>query len=254
VNYPNQQVPQPGFALGYGQTPFNPAQQYAQVPQTQFQPPVSSPSQPLARGTLDDFYGQPAGGGGVSVASFFKDKTTGMLKPVGTRLDAMIARNVTDADIRQQTDLQNNPKTYKDGRPMFVMVIPLAVTPSPDFPEGEASWWVKGRTRDELTRAMGEAGVSGAPQAGALVSITLAGTRPIKNMQPEVLYGVNYTPPQGTQVAAPAPEPAQPAFQAPAAVTVVPAAQAPVAPAPVATGGISAEQQALLAQLQGRQG
>ena len=45
------------------------------------------------------------------------------------------------------------------------MKVPLRVQPSAAHPEGEAALYVRGQMRDELVRAMGQVGCSGAPKA-----------------------------------------------------------------------------------------
>lgn len=293
-NYPAQQPPMPQYPQqGYpAQQPYPPAPAYPQQPQPQFPvqpayppqgygqpqyaPQPQAPAQPLPAGSLDSFYQQPSASGGPSFK--FKDK------PIGTYYEGFVARTVTDADVRPQTDRQGAVQTYKDGRPKFVMVVPMAVQPSQEFQDGQAGWWVKGQARDELARAMNEAGApAGAPEAGAWIRVTLVGQRQIPGgFSPAYQYKVEYRRPQG---AGPAPQ------QAPAVeqVTGAPAVQAtpipqanfapaqnpqvgaqpmpPVqqaapapqqsAPAPAAAptqgpSGFNAEQQALFAKLTGQ--
>jgi hypothetical protein len=193
---PAPQYPQQGYPQGYAQPQYAP-QQYA---------PAPAPAAPLPTGTLDGFYEQPSGGGGPSF------KFNG--KPVGTQYVGIVARTVTNADVRAQTNNAGQVQTFKDGRPKFVMVVPMQVQPSPEFPDGMAGWWVKGQARDELARAMAEAGApAGAPEAGAAIRITLTGQRNVPNMNPQLLYRVEYVRPNG---AAPAPQPvAQPVQMAP---------------------------------------
>lgn len=244
--YP-QQPPPPGYPPQGYQAPYPPQGYPAQYPPQIPQAPAQPPAQPLARGSLDAFYNQPVMGGAPNISKFFKDPadpTGRALKQFGTYIDVVVARNATHADVRQQTDLKGNPKTFKNGDPQFVLVVPLTVAPSPEFPEGEASWWIKGRVSEELKRAMSEAGVEGAPQGGARVRITLAGQRPIRNMSPETLYSLQYTPPQGgapVPVTAPpqpqeAPQAAQAAQPAPVVQPQFTQPAAAVAPTGYATG------------------
>jgi hypothetical protein len=214
--YPPQQ---PGYA---------PPQQYAPPPAAYQQPGYAPPQQyappappPTARGTIDMFYNQPGGGSGKPL-SF-----TG--KPPGTTYRGIVARPVTDADIRQQTDRNQVPLTHKDGRPKFVMVVPLIVAQGPEFPEGMASWWVKGQPRDELSRAMAAAGApEGAPEAGAVIDITFTGERQIPGFNAQRIFAISYQRPQanGQAPAPPAPQ-AQPQWPAPGAPLSVPPAPAP---------------------------
>lgn len=278
MTYPQQ--PQ-GYPQGYAQ----PAQYPAQPPMPQYPPaapaypaapyppqggypqpyPVAPAGPPLPTGTLDGFYEQPSGGGGPSF------KFNG--KAVGTTYTGIVARTVTNADVRAQTDQGGRPVTFKDGRTKFVMVVPMQVAPSPEFPEGVAGWWVKGQARDELARAMDEAGApAGPPEAGAAIRVTLIGMRPIPGMNPAFQYRVEYVRPGGAapveqvpeagayyvsptqQVAAPV-QYQQPPMPQQIPVQPMPVqVQAPVAAAPVASAPspMSVEQQALLAKLTGR--
>lgn len=224
--YPPQQAP-------YGQYP----------PQAPQYPPAPAPA-PAAPGSLDGFFGQPAGAEGPSFK--FKDR------PNGTSYSGIVARQVTDSDVRTQTDRDGRPQTFRDGRPKQVMVVPMVVQPSPEFPEGRASWWVAGGAKDELVRAMAEAGApAGPPEAGAAITVTKVGERPIPGFNPKYLYRIEYLRPEGAGQAAPA-APAPAVEQSPAqAAPAAPVEQTPaVAPA---TGGLDAEQQALLSKLTGSQ-
>jgi hypothetical protein len=280
VNYPTPQYPQAPQQTypqqGYGQQ-YPAQQQFPQAPAPQQYPAQGFPQQgaaqtpgpPLAQGSIDDFYGQPSTGSGPSIS--WKDK------PVGTAYAGIVARDVTSADIQQQTDFTTKaPQFYRDGRPKFVMKVPLKVQPSPEFPEGEATLFVRGQMRDELVRAMSEAGVDGAPRAGAGILVTLSGKRNSgQGLNPANQFTIQYTAPAGGQApAAPpsapeqqytqpvpeqAPQPAPPAPQVqqqqsaqhPQVPAQAPqATQAPQS-APVPPSDLSAEQQALLAKLTG---
>lgn len=242
-NYPQYppQPPVPQYPTGYAYPP--------QMPQ-QYAPPVQAPTTPA---TLDTFYDQPSAGGGPA----FKFMDANRQPMVGKTYVGIVARPVTNADVRPQTDQQGVPQTYRDGRPKQVMVVPMTVVTSPEFPEGVAGWWVKGQARDELLRAMGEAGApAGPPEAGAGISVTLTGTRPIPGFNPQFIYKVVYQRPAGAAAVTAAPMPAA----APAPAAAVPAAQAaPAAPAPAqpalqAPSNLTTEQAALMAQLQGQAG
>lgn len=243
--YPQQYPPQ---QQGYGQIP-------AQQP----------PAQPLAQGSIDDFYNQPSTGGGPSISWSNKD---GSQKPVGSSYAGVVTRDVTASDVQQETDYKTQqPKFYRDGRPKFVMKVPLQVNPSQEHPDGEAALYVKGQTRDELVRAMSEAGVDGAPKAGALIEITLVNRKPMgQGMNPANVVAIRYTP-AGGQPPAPAPQApsapspalgAQPVAQAQAPVPQQPAAQAPQvaqppAPAQQLPEGLTPDQAALFQRLSGQQ-
>lgn len=274
---------QPGYPAQYPQAPAAYPAQYpqapaapqypampgypAQYPQGGYPAAPAAPAAPSAPGSLDGFYGQPSASGGPS----FKFQG----KPIGTAYAGTVERPITDADVRQQTNQAGIPQTYRDGRPKFILVVPLLVQASAEFPEGKAGWWVKGQARDELVRAMSEAGApAGPPEAGALIQVTLVGQRAIPNMNPAYLYRISYTrptdgPAQTVQAAVQAPAaypapaaPAQPAYPAPAPAAypaqyppAAPAYPAPTYPAaqPAAPGqpGLTAEQNALMAQLTG---
>jgi hypothetical protein len=272
--YPQQPYAQPAPQQyppqGYGQP------QYAQpAPQPQYAP-QQPPAQPLPQVTLDGYWQQPSASGGPSLK--FKDAAGN--PQIGKAYEGFIARAITDSDVRPQTDRNGVVQTYRDGRPKAVMVVPLTLQPSQEFPDGQAGWWVKGQARDELARAMAEAGApAGAPEAGAFVRITLINVRPIPNMSPAFQYRVDYVRPQGSpQAPAPVqppqqaqqpvpqqaqqPVPQQVSQQVPATVpqqvpqaAPVQQAQAPIAasPAAPATVGFSPEQQALFAKLTGGQ-
>lgn len=206
--YPPQQ-PQQYAAPGYP-----PQQAYAPpAPQQQAPPPV--------QGTLDDFYNQPSSGGGPSLK----------FEQVGTRYVGVVSRPIGPGDVQQQTNTQGVPQTFKDGRPKWVMKVPLQMQPSPAYPDGLAQWYVKGAARDELVRAMAEAGApEGAPQAGAIIDITFTSTRAAGvGMNPAKLFHVVYTKPgdqpgqppsqpqqapQGADAPSPAPAPPAPPQQA----------------------------------------
>lgn len=288
--YPGQ--PQQQYAPqqpGYPQQAFPPAPAQQGFPQQGYAPqaPPAAPTVPLAQGSLSDFYNQPSVGGGPSIA--WTDKNTQAPKPIGTTYVGVVARDVTSSDVQQQTDFKTQqPLFYRDGRPKFAMKVPLKLQASQEFPEGEASWFVKGQAKDELQRAMSAAGVDGAPKEGAVIAITLVQRRPSgPGMNPANIVQVDYRPGQGGQqvaqptaevqqpVAAPAqqyaPQPvqAQPQYaaqapqpavqqyaQQPAAQVAPPAAaHAPVQPAQgfVMPDGLSEEQKALFAQLAGNQ-
>lgn len=240
-----QYVPptQPGYPQGYA----------PQAPQ-QHQGPVG------ATGSIDEFYAQPSTGGGKGIS--WKGK------PDGTSYIGVVARDVSSADIQQDSDpMTKQLKFYRDGRPQFAMAVPLVLN-HPDFPEGEARLFVRGQLRDELTRAMAAVGVTGAPKAGDTLQVTLTHRKQGSGAVPQNIFAVVYTPAGGAPAAPqsvaqvpaqPVAQPVAPAQQyaAPAAPTA-PAPQAPAAaPAPqaqlAAPAGLAPEQVALLAQMTGQQ-
>lgn len=257
--YPQQGYPQPAPQPAYApQAPAYPQQPYA-APQ-----PVQ---QPLAQGTIDDFYNQPSSGGGPSLK----------FEQVGTRYIGVVARPLGPGDVQQQTDTMGRALFFKDGRPKFVMKVPLQlVQPHPAYPEGTAQWYVKGAAKDELARAMAAAGCPAdvkAPEPGATIDVTFVSTRQSgAGMNPAKVFQVVYTRPNGAQgqAATEAPSPvavAQPVPQVPQQpVQPAPVQQyAPQAPQPAAQvapqqgqglavpEGLTPEQQALFAQLAGQQ-
>jgi len=276
--YPQQPQSYP-VQPAYPQQPYaQPSPQYPQQGYPQGYPQQYTPPVPLPAVSLDDYWQQPSSSGGPSLK--FKDTVGNPL--IGKAYEGFIARPITDSDVRPQTDRNGVPQTYRDGRPKSVMVVPLLLQPSPEFPDGQAGWWVKGQSRDELARAMAEAGApAGAPEAGAFVRITLVNVRPIPNMSPAFQYRVEYVRPGGAaQAPAQAPQAVpQPVQQVPAPMPVqqpVPQQMAPVMStasgqpvmhqqpvpqAPVqqqiaqpqaAPAGFSPEQQALFAKLTGQ--
>ena len=200
--YPPQAPPGYPPPAAYPQAPPG----YPQAPQgyPQAPPPVAAPMP----GTLDDFYAQPSTGGGKSLA----------FEHPGTQYIGIVTRPISNADIEQQTNPSTKePAFFKDGRPKYVMRVPLQMQPSAAYPDGLAQWYCRGSARDELIRAMAEVGApEGPPEAGAIITITMTGTRPAgAGMSPAKLFQVQYRRPQGAQpaapVAAPAPPPPTPA-------------------------------------------
>jgi hypothetical protein len=147
---------------------------------------------PAAVGTLDDFLGQPRSGGGAALKWGNK--------PDGYTITVQIARDVIDSDIRQQTDTRQVPQTFRDGRPRWVMVVPVIVPPGhPEHPDGKAQWYVKGDAHNALAEAMAKSGTSAkVPEGGAWVTITKTGTRNIgQGMSPATTFTVVYQSPNG---------------------------------------------------------
>ncbi len=199
--------PQQGFMPqnGYGGQPGY--EQYRQGP------PGPPPEQ--VRGTLQGFMDQPSGGNN-SLA----------FMTLGTRYVGTVIRSVTDADVSPQTDMLTGAVgTYSDGRVKLVMKIPLLVQPSAQFPDGTATWYVKGHDRDELTRAMEAAGVEAdpatgrlyPPRAGDMIDVTYVSDRPGKRgMNPTKVKRVVYAKGNGIAPQVPqqvqAQQPVQPAY------------------------------------------
>lgn len=209
--WPGQQVPQQSW----------PGQQMPQIPQQAPQQPAPQ----LAQGSLDSFYNQPSSGGG-KVWSF---------KETGAEYFGIVARTLTNADVQQQTQPGSNlPATYRDGRPKFLLKVPMLVPLTAEHSDGRAQWWCAGVQRDELVRAMVSAGApEGAPEAGAGIWVKKTGTRPTgPGMNPAGVYEVRYwRPEQAHQIAA------QFGIAVPDAAQAVPAAQNGVAPAQAESNG-----------------
>lgn len=231
------QVPQ-GYAPAPGYAPQMPQGYAPQAPQPVSAAPVNA--------SLEDFFSQPSSGWGPSWS--FKGK------PIGTSYVGMVGRPVTNSDISQQTAPNSNtPLFYKDGRPMLVMKVAMTVQVDQTYPEGKAQWYVQGQARDELARAMAEAGApAGPPEVGALIALTFSGERPNNFGTMSKQYTVRYQRPEGAAPAAPV----APVAAAPAAPVAPAQPQAPVAPpappAPAVPAGLPADKAALLAQLTGQ--
>jgi hypothetical protein len=230
------------------------------VPQANFQQPnlqqgfqqqAAAPQQVAARGTLEDFFNQPSGGGGPSVTSkFFNDR------PQGSWLQLTVLADVTNADVQHQKTPQGVLQYFKKNgqddltRPKLVLVVKVQVTGSSDgthatvFPDGTASLWLKkGPVTDDLIRAMTAAGdPSGYPKAGAQMVMQSAGSQPSRTVgfSATKLYGFQYAAPAGgvdptsqapvtTAVSTPAPASAVASVPVPAPTPApAPAASAPV--------------------------
>lgn len=249
----------------------------------QAQAAASAPQQVAARGTLEDFFNQPSGGGGPSVTSKFFNK-----RPQGSWLQFTVLSDVTHADVLHQKTPQGQLQYFKKNgqddltRPKLVLVVKVNVTGSSDgthtteFPDGSASLWLKkGPVTDNLIRAMAAAGdPSGYPKGGAQMVMQSAGEQASRTVgySATKLYdfkyaapasGVDPTPPalavNGTAIsAAPMTPPPAPALTVTTATEVspVPATDATASPsntppAPEADDPKAAERAALLAKLQG---
>ncbi len=154
----------------------------------------------LARGTLEDYLNQPQmGGGGKSITSYFNGK------PQGSWLQFTVRRDLNANDVRQQTDLQGKPLTYRNDDPKLVLIVPVTVTGGSDpswqqFENGDGTLWLKGLLQEEFNRAAAAAGDtpykngSYVPRGGASGVIASAGERP--NRQPgyqaSKLYQMQY--------------------------------------------------------------
>lgn len=192
---------QPGYGPGpgYGQQQGYQQQQGYGPPQGQGYGPGpgygAPPPQQQPKGTLGAFFDQPAASG-ASLGKFFTNP--------GQSTEGIVARPLTHADVRPQTNMQTGQiQTFKDGSVKWHMIVPLLVQQSQLFPEGKAAWYVKGQAKEELTRAMLEAGAPPdeeghlVPEAGAWVRITFTGYRQVPGMNAAKQYEVIYRRPQG---------------------------------------------------------
>jgi hypothetical protein len=248
---PPAPAPGPGYqgmpVQGYyqGPPPGAPQPGYQGIPQQGYQgnpwqgnpyaaPELRNPPPPVVQGDLDSFYNQP-GGGGRSIASFLH-------KQVGQSITGVVARPITNADVTQQTDFTSGRGLeFRDGRPKFQMIVPLRVQESIEFPEGKATWYIRGSERDELAAAMARAGAPpGPPEMGAIITITYIGDRQIPNLNAKKLHDIVYRrpdgsgappPPNGQQAQVP-PQPAPPAPAAPQGYQQQQGPQPPYAQAP----------------------
>jgi hypothetical protein len=213
--YPPQQPQQPPQypPPGYQQYPPQQPQYQQPPPQPQYQAP------PPPQGTIDGFYDQPAASG-KSIAGWFQTP--------GQSITGVIARAITNADTRPQTDMQTKqPKYYADRRPMLTMTIPLLVQPTPDFPDGRAAWIISSSDREDLDAAMQAAGCKPrtVPEAGAVLTITFTGYKQIPGFgAPKKVKSVTYQRPanvagngngQAPQASTPEQPPVQPVLPMP---------------------------------------
>lgn len=230
------QAPQ-GYPQQYPPGQFQPPQQFQGYPAPQMAPPAP----PLASGTVDDFYAQPTVGGGPGLKfDNVGDSHVGMVNGA--------------CSVIQETDFQTKaPKFFRDGRPKFQLVIPLKL------PDGtDARWFVKGADREELVRAMTEAGApAGPPEDGALLKITYVENKPVPGVPtPRKVKRVDYRRPQGAQSAPPPQAAAEQPAPAPAAAPPPQAAPVPQpapAPQPAAQApGLDANGAEMLARFTGQ--
>lgn len=271
-------TPPPPPGINFNDPKFQaPQAQSAYVPQAQQQ--AQQPQPELARGTLEDFYSQPAASnGGKGATQFFGSVQKGNRKPDGTWLQLRIDRDITNADVSQLTDTNNVPQTWKygpmAGKPKFQLTIPATAIGSSDgthlqfFEGGAVRLYLKPGPVTDAFRAALQAGgePSGFPKAGSQLVMIAAGQKANKgNYSPTMLYDFRYTAPNGSETPAapenpPADNPQIPVPPAPVP-PVEPPATPPAPPAPPATpvsppaeapgDDKKDERAALLAKLQG---
>lgn len=269
-------TPPPPPGINFNDPKFQaPQAQSAYVPQAQTQ--AQQPQPELARGTLEDFYSQPAASnGGKGATQFFGSVQKGNRKPDGTWLQMRIDRDITNADVSQLTDTNNVPQTWKygpmAGKPKFQLTIPATAIGSSDgthlqfFEGGAVRLYLKPGPVTDAFRAALQAGgeSSGFPKAGSQLVMIAAGQKANKgNYSPTMLYDFRYTAPNGSETpeapaapgTPPADNPQAPVPPAPPAPPVEAPSTQPAPPpvAPVENPGDDkeAERAALLAKLQG---
>jgi hypothetical protein len=127
-SYPPQPQGYPAPQQGYGPPQGYPAPQG--YPQQNFGQPQGypQPSEPAPQGDLDAYLNQPAMSGN-SLSKFVNGQ-------VGQSLTFRVARTITKADIRPDTDSNNNVLKWRDGNYRWVMVVPCDVPQGPVFPDG----------------------------------------------------------------------------------------------------------------------
>jgi hypothetical protein len=260
-------------AQNYGQqAPIAPPTGYQQMPSNFTQhtasAPPAPPKQAAVAGSLAAMFEQPNAGAGPSINPTSKS-------PVGTTVVMTVARDVSDADVRQNTSPEGTLLWRNDGSPQFLMVVPVI-----DAATGEEKGlYVSGPLWTKLNDAMHTAGypANSAPRGGDTIAVKKTGefqnrNRTMSNRW-EVLYqiaeGNKANPYTGQQTAvadslATSPEPSSPLppevsreiadfTQQTAAPTQAP----PLADVPVATvtptgpADLSPDMAALLQQMTG---
>ena len=203
--YPQQPAPGYGAPQGYGQQ---------QQPQPQPQPQGPPPS-------LADYYSQPKGGGGPTV------KFSAPFQ-VGFGFEFRVARDVTEADLEQQTNpVSKQLEFYRDGRRKIQLKVPLIVGVTPEWPEGRATLYAKSGVREALDAGMAAAGCPPRtfPKEGDTGYIQWVGLQPVQGQSDKKLFEVRYTPgPKWSNLASSngQPQSASEPVQAPAAPSVLP--------------------------------
>jgi hypothetical protein len=244
-----------GYQQGYQQGPPQNGYQnqgYQQGPQQGYQQGPQQQGPPVPQGTLAEFLNQPAAAGASLNAAF----------PVpGSRCRVTVARNVTDADVQAQTDMNTGAvRTFRDNRLRMMLIVPVLVEGHPAFPDGRSAWYVKGQVWEELRRAMDEAQVPPdangrvLPEGGAVVDIVREQDRPVRNMSPQHIFSITYRRPAGAQNGVRPQQDQAPAQAAPEmAMAQAPGGQFAQAGAPAGPGAPNGYQQAPQDQGQIRQ-
>ena len=186
---PQQQAPYAPAPQGYApQQGYAPAPQYGQ--QAPMQPPVPQ-GPPLPQGTLDDFYNQRSVGAGKGLSW--------SQKPDGYTYVGVVTKTPGNGDVfvdTQPAAQGGQPKQNRDGSYKYVLQVQLRIAWMDQFqqftyPEQDARLFLRGGLRDEVTRAMHEAGDEGVPKEGALIIVTLTGRKPGQQIATNV-FAVEY--------------------------------------------------------------
>jgi hypothetical protein len=154
-----------------------------------------------AKGTLEDFYDQPSQGSGKGL--IWKNA------PNGYTYVGVVTRTPHDGDVfqdREPAQTGGKLKTFNDGRPKLVLPVQLRLAwqdalQQQNYPDQDARLFLRGGLRDEVSRAMAEAGETDVPKQGALVIVTLTHRKPGNNIATN-MYAVQYFP-AGTWEASP---------------------------------------------------
>ncbi|WP_346007263.1 hypothetical protein [Janibacter terrae] len=179
-----------------------------------------------------------------------------------------ITGTVVSTEVRQQTDLAGNPRTWDDGNPIMQLVVKLQTSHREDQDDdGIRAVYVKGSKKtgsrslhDAVATAVRSSGAKSLEQGGTL-TVTHDGTEPsaTRGFSDRKLYTATYVAPDhaaqagdflGTApapVAAAAPV-AQPVQQPAPAAVPAPVAQPTPAPAPAGTANPTPEQLAAFQQ------
>ena len=233
------------------QNPFQQPQSWPQQPQQQpqgwpqpqqmpaqnpFQQP-QQPQQPPASGSLDAFQSQRTGGNAKGIS--WKGIEPG---GPGSVVGVTVARDVTDADVQQDTDYQTGaPMFYRDGRPRFHLQVPVELHENHgrnpmDYPGNQATLFVRGDLHKALREAQIKAlGHEEAPKKGDMMQISLVEKRDTGQGNPKNIFSVQYAQDISGREQPPAPA----TTEAPAATEAPAQQQAPLTP----------EQQAMMERL-----
>jgi hypothetical protein len=155
---------------------------------------------PRATGSFKEFFSQRSGGMGP-YWKFNKQRDGITPIPTGTTYWGIVARDLTEADVVEQTDDKGHPVTPLNGNKRYQLEVPFKVIPDAEFRDGLARMGFKSDSRDKLCAAMSYAGApeheSGGfiPEKGAFIQVTKVMERPIPGRNPQIIYEVIYRRP-----------------------------------------------------------